>query len=184
MTDAAGNTVAGEVRAVAMAVDSESRLGTVYVALPEAAGLRPGMFARVSIATDAAPMLSVPNRRSSGATASRRSSSSGTTTAVEMRRSRPVPGRRRIAISAGLTEGEMVVRAAADSSTTATRSGSRRRMPMQRPKRSWCDEPHLVLVDPQSGSDRRPVHCADAGGPLRLRRSPHQQHARHRPCRR
>jgi RND family efflux transporter MFP subunit len=111
MTDAAGNTVAGQVRAVAMAVDSHSRLGTVYVALPEAAGLRPGMFARVSISTDAAPMLGVIQSAIVWRDSKPYVFVVGSDNSVEMRA--VVTGPRdgdSIAISAGLSEGEMVVR--------------------------------------------------------------------------
>jgi RND family efflux transporter MFP subunit len=111
VTDAAGNTVAGQVRAVAMAVDSERRLGTVYVALPEAAGLRPGMSARVSIATDAAPMLSVAQSAIVWRDSKPYAFVVGNDNRVEMRAVETGPrDGDSIAISAGLSEGEVVVR--------------------------------------------------------------------------
>lgn len=110
VTDATGNIVAGEVRAVAMAVDSESRLGTVYVALPEAAGVRPGMSARVSIATDAAPMLSVTSSAIVWRDGKPYAFVVGNDNRVEMRPVETGPrGGDSIAISAGLSEGELVV---------------------------------------------------------------------------
>jgi RND family efflux transporter MFP subunit len=48
------------VRAVAPTVATDTRLGTVHIALPDGSGLRPGMFARVEIVVDAAPALAVP----------------------------------------------------------------------------------------------------------------------------
>jgi RND family efflux transporter MFP subunit len=48
------------VRAVAPAVAADTRLGTVHIALPDGAGLRPGMFARAEILVDAAPAVVVP----------------------------------------------------------------------------------------------------------------------------
>lgn len=50
VTDAVGRTIEASVRGVAEKVDAGTRLGTVHVALPEGAGLKAGMFARVSIA--------------------------------------------------------------------------------------------------------------------------------------
>jgi RND family efflux transporter MFP subunit len=53
-------TVMAELRDIAPTVAPESRLGTVHVALPPDAGLRPGMFARAEILPGAAPGLTVP----------------------------------------------------------------------------------------------------------------------------
>ncbi len=52
--------VMAELRAVAPTVTPETRLGTVHVALPPDAGLRPGMFARAEILPGTAPGLTVP----------------------------------------------------------------------------------------------------------------------------
>jgi len=57
---AGSRTVEAEVRFVSPVVDPRTRLGTVRIALPPDAGLRPGMFARVEIAIDRAPVLAVP----------------------------------------------------------------------------------------------------------------------------
>lgn len=59
-TDAAGDIVEATVRGIAERVDAANRLGTVYVTLPEGSGLRPGMFARVTIATATREVASVP----------------------------------------------------------------------------------------------------------------------------
>lgn len=48
------------LRDIAPTVAPDSRLGTVHVALPPDAGLRPGMFARAEILPGAAPGLTVP----------------------------------------------------------------------------------------------------------------------------
>jgi RND family efflux transporter MFP subunit len=50
VVDASGRTFAGSVFSIAETVSSTTRLATVYVALGEGSGLKPGMFARVSIA--------------------------------------------------------------------------------------------------------------------------------------
>ena len=60
VTDAAGNLSTGTVRAIAVTVDETTRLGTVHVALPLGTSLKPGMFARVAIATAAQTVLTVP----------------------------------------------------------------------------------------------------------------------------
>lgn len=52
--------VEAQVRIVAPTVAAETRLGVVHVALPPDAGLRPGMFARAEIQSDAATALTVP----------------------------------------------------------------------------------------------------------------------------
>ncbi len=59
VVDASGRTFSGSVSSIAQTVSSTTRLATVYVALGEGSGLRPGMFARVSIASPAAQRLSV-----------------------------------------------------------------------------------------------------------------------------
>lgn len=59
VVDASGRIFAGSVSSIAQTVSSTTRLATVYVALGEGSGLRPGMFARVSIASAAAQRLSV-----------------------------------------------------------------------------------------------------------------------------
>lgn len=52
--------VEARVRAVAPVVAAETRLGVVHVALPPDSGLRPGMFARGEIQTEAATAVTVP----------------------------------------------------------------------------------------------------------------------------
>ncbi|MBN9222763.1 MAG: efflux RND transporter periplasmic adaptor subunit [Mesorhizobium sp.] len=59
VVDAAGRHFAGNVSSIGQTVNSTTRLATVYVALGEGSGLKPGMFARVSIAGAAAQQLSV-----------------------------------------------------------------------------------------------------------------------------
>ncbi|SEP70293.1 HlyD family secretion protein [Faunimonas pinastri] len=58
--DAAGNTFTGSVRKVGPVVDAATRLGTVYVALPQDTTMKPGMFARVEISTEPRLTLTVP----------------------------------------------------------------------------------------------------------------------------
>jgi RND family efflux transporter MFP subunit len=55
-----GREIAASVRAIAPGVTAESRLGTVHVALPPDAGLRPGMFARAEIRGTPADAMTVP----------------------------------------------------------------------------------------------------------------------------
>jgi RND family efflux transporter MFP subunit len=52
--------IAARVRDIAPTVATDTRLGTVYVALPPDSGLRPGMFARAEIATGDASVLAIP----------------------------------------------------------------------------------------------------------------------------
>ncbi|MBZ9995894.1 efflux RND transporter periplasmic adaptor subunit [Mesorhizobium sp. BH1-1-4] len=59
VVDAAGRRFAGSVSSIAQTVNSTTRLATVHVALGEGSGLRPGMFARVSITGPASRRLSV-----------------------------------------------------------------------------------------------------------------------------
>ncbi|WP_181176093.1 efflux RND transporter periplasmic adaptor subunit [Mesorhizobium sp. B2-3-4] len=59
VVDAAGRRFAGNVSSIAQTVNSTTRLATVYVALAEGSGLKPGMFARVSIAGPTSLRLSV-----------------------------------------------------------------------------------------------------------------------------
>ena len=59
VVDAAGRSSKGQVSSIAETVNSTTRLATVYVSLGEGSGLRPGMFARVEIATAASQQLSV-----------------------------------------------------------------------------------------------------------------------------
>lgn len=59
VVDASGRTFAGSVSSIAETVSSTTRLATVYVALGAGSGLKPGMFARVSIAGAASQRLSV-----------------------------------------------------------------------------------------------------------------------------
>jgi RND family efflux transporter MFP subunit len=60
--DPVGGVVEAEVRTVAPIVDPRTRLGIVSVALPSDSGLKPGMFARVEIATDQPMALAVPQK--------------------------------------------------------------------------------------------------------------------------
>lgn len=59
VVDASGRTFSGSVSSIAQTVNATTRLATVYVALGEGSGLKPGMFARVSIAGAASRQLSV-----------------------------------------------------------------------------------------------------------------------------
>ena len=59
VVDAAGRSSKGQVSSIAETVNSTTRLATVYVSLSQGSGLRPGMFARVEIATAASQQLSV-----------------------------------------------------------------------------------------------------------------------------
>ncbi|BAV46617.1 RND family efflux transporter MFP subunit [Mesorhizobium loti] len=59
VVDASGRTFAGQVSSIAQTVSSTTRLATVYVGLGEGSGLKPGMFARVSIAGAVSQRLSV-----------------------------------------------------------------------------------------------------------------------------
>ena len=59
VVDASGRAFAGQVSSIAETVSSTTRLATAYVALGEGSGLKPGMFARVSIAGAASQRLSV-----------------------------------------------------------------------------------------------------------------------------
>ena len=106
--------VEARVRAVAPTVAAETRLGVVHVALPPDSGLRPGMFARAEIQTEAATALTVPQE----AVVFREGRAavfvlSGDDRAVL----RPVaPGRRRegvVEVLEGLAAGERVVVAGA-----------------------------------------------------------------------
>lgn len=55
-----GEDQQGSVRLVAPVVDTKTRLGIARVSLPTGTSLKPGMFARVEIAADAAASLTVP----------------------------------------------------------------------------------------------------------------------------
>ncbi|WP_161634555.1 efflux RND transporter periplasmic adaptor subunit [Mesorhizobium loti] len=59
VVDASGRTFAGSVSSIAQTVSSTTRLATVYVGLGVGSGLKPGMFARVSITGAASQRLSV-----------------------------------------------------------------------------------------------------------------------------
>ena len=59
IADASGRTFSGSVSSIAETVNSTTRLATVYVAIGEGSGLKPGMFARVSIQTASSRRLSV-----------------------------------------------------------------------------------------------------------------------------
>ena len=55
-----GLTSAGVVRVVTPQVDPQTRVGLARISLAAGSGLKPGMFARASIATGAQPALTVP----------------------------------------------------------------------------------------------------------------------------
>ncbi|PBB89360.1 efflux transporter periplasmic adaptor subunit [Mesorhizobium sp. WSM3864] len=59
IVDASGRAFSGSVSQVAETVNATTRLATVYVAVGEGSGLRPGMFARVTIETAASRQLTV-----------------------------------------------------------------------------------------------------------------------------
>lgn len=59
-SDQAGQT-SGTVRIVTPEVDPQTRLGVARVTLASGSSLRPGMFARATIAVGAAPVLTVPS---------------------------------------------------------------------------------------------------------------------------
>ncbi|MDZ4364930.1 efflux RND transporter periplasmic adaptor subunit [Brevundimonas sp.] len=59
-SDQAGQT-SGTVRIVTPEVDPQTRLGVARVTLASGSGLRPGMFARATIAVGVAPVLTVPS---------------------------------------------------------------------------------------------------------------------------
>ncbi|MBV1797945.1 efflux RND transporter periplasmic adaptor subunit [Siccirubricoccus sp. G192] len=54
--------IEARVRMVAPIVAAETRLGLVHVALPEGSGLRPGMFARAEIRSEAPRAIAVPQQ--------------------------------------------------------------------------------------------------------------------------
>ncbi|WP_189523851.1 MULTISPECIES: efflux RND transporter periplasmic adaptor subunit [unclassified Mesorhizobium] len=59
IVDASGRAFSGSVSSIAETVNSTTRLATVYVAVGEGSGLKPGMFARVTIETVASRQLTV-----------------------------------------------------------------------------------------------------------------------------
>ncbi|RAZ89043.1 efflux transporter periplasmic adaptor subunit [Mesorhizobium hawassense] len=59
IVDAAGRAFSGSVSAIAETVNSTTRLATIYVAVGEGSGLKPGMFARVTIETATSRQLTV-----------------------------------------------------------------------------------------------------------------------------
>jgi RND family efflux transporter MFP subunit len=58
--DPTGAEVHGRVRAISPGVDADTRTGTIYVDLPEPAGLRAGAFVQGRVLTSSAPGLVVP----------------------------------------------------------------------------------------------------------------------------
>ncbi len=60
LTSADGTTTDGRVRIVAPTVDPQTRMGLVYVDLPEPGSARAGMFARGTIALGEAPARTIP----------------------------------------------------------------------------------------------------------------------------
>ncbi|CDX28452.1 RND family efflux transporter MFP subunit (modular protein) [Mesorhizobium plurifarium] len=59
IVDASGRAFSGSVSRIAETVNSTTRLATVYVAVGDGSGLKPGMFARVMIETAASRQLTV-----------------------------------------------------------------------------------------------------------------------------
>ena len=59
IVDASGRAFSGSVSSIAETVNATTRLATVYVAVGEGSGLKPGMFARVTIETAASRQLTV-----------------------------------------------------------------------------------------------------------------------------
>ncbi|TPJ51496.1 efflux RND transporter periplasmic adaptor subunit [Mesorhizobium sp. B2-7-1] len=59
IVDASGRGFSGSVSQIAETVNATTRLATVYVAVGEGSGLKPGMFARVTIETAASRQLAV-----------------------------------------------------------------------------------------------------------------------------
>ncbi|MEO5595651.1 MAG: efflux RND transporter periplasmic adaptor subunit [Lysobacteraceae bacterium] len=59
--DGKGQTVIGRVRAMSPGVDTNTRTGTVYVALPQPGALQAGAFVEGRIVTSASPGLMVPS---------------------------------------------------------------------------------------------------------------------------
>ncbi len=59
IVDAAGRAFSGSVSSIAETVNATTRLATVYVAVGEGSGLKPGMFARVTIETASSRQLTV-----------------------------------------------------------------------------------------------------------------------------
>ncbi|CDX24473.1 RND family efflux transporter MFP subunit (modular protein) [Mesorhizobium plurifarium] len=59
IVDASGRAFSGSVSRIAETVNSTTRLATVYVAVGDGSGLKPGMFARVTIETAASRQLTV-----------------------------------------------------------------------------------------------------------------------------
>jgi RND family efflux transporter MFP subunit len=57
--DASGRAFSGSVSSIAEAVNSTTRLATVYVGVGDGSGLKPGMFVRVTIETAASRQLTV-----------------------------------------------------------------------------------------------------------------------------
>ncbi|ESY64020.1 hypothetical protein X742_26910 [Mesorhizobium sp. LNHC232B00] len=62
IVDASGRTFSGSVSSIAETVNATTRLATVYLGVGEGSGLKPGMFARVTIETAATRQLSVADR--------------------------------------------------------------------------------------------------------------------------
>ncbi|TPI27859.1 efflux RND transporter periplasmic adaptor subunit [Mesorhizobium sp. B3-1-6] len=59
IVDASGRAFSGSVSSIAQTVNATTRLATVYVAVGEGSGLKPGMFARVTIETASSRRLAV-----------------------------------------------------------------------------------------------------------------------------
>lgn len=114
VTDASGRTIKGEVSSIAEKVDSATRLGTVRVSLGKESGLKPGMFARVSIETTASRTLSVAESSlvwRDGKPSVFVVGSDSKVAARDVETSTRKDGR--VAITSGLTQGDNVVIAGA-----------------------------------------------------------------------
>ena len=114
VVDAAGRRFSGSVSSIAETVNSTTRLATVYVSLGEGSGLKPGMFARVSIATAASQQLSVAESAlvwHDGKPAVFVVDASGKVSARPIATGARQNGR--IAVESGLSEGDSIVVAGA-----------------------------------------------------------------------
>ncbi|WP_189562164.1 efflux RND transporter periplasmic adaptor subunit [Mesorhizobium sp. M2A.F.Ca.ET.037.01.1.1] len=59
IVDASGRAFSGNISSIAETVNSTTRLATVYVTVGEGSGLKPGMFARVTIETASSRQLTI-----------------------------------------------------------------------------------------------------------------------------
>lgn len=109
-----GKQAAGQVREVAVKVDAATRLGTVYVSLSPRSRLRPGMFANVEVTVGEDSGVTIPEQAlvwSNGKTSAFVVSEDGSVRLTKLATSGRHDGR--IAVEAGLQEGERVAVAGA-----------------------------------------------------------------------